>query len=210
MRAFISIPLVVIVRLYDNMKGEPVPKVVDHEERRDRLGAAAIDLVAHGGIDALTFRALASAAGVSVNQIQYYFGTKEHLVAHTLRLTSREMASRIEHRLADSQAQSGRDRVYVVLRAFIPDDARSRDLMRVYHSFAAAAVTDARLRGEEFFEAERGLHAFLAEQLSDGGSPETEARALISIVLGLSITVLLEQCEVEEAEAVLELTIRMA
>ena len=111
------------------MKGEPVPKVVDHEERRDG-SAAAIDLVAHGGIDALTFRALASAAGVSVNQIQYYFGTKEHLVAHTLRLTSREMASRIEHRLADSQAQSGRDRVYVVLRAFIPDDARSRDLMR--------------------------------------------------------------------------------
>ncbi|HET6714763.1 MAG TPA: hypothetical protein VFI59_13770 [Actinomycetota bacterium] len=69
-------------------------------------------------------------------------------------------------------------------------------------------MTDARLRGEEFFEAERGLHAFLSQQLTDGGAPETEARALISIVLGLSIIVLLDQCEVEEAETVLELTIR--
>lgn len=185
-----------------------MPKVVDHEERRDAIGSEAVRLVARGGIDALTFRALASAAGVSVNQIQHYFGTKEHLVAHTLRLTSREMASRIERRLATSQAADGRERALVVLRAFIPDDARSRDLMSVYHAFAAAAVTDARLRDDEFFEAGRGLQGFLAEQLGDGGSPETEALALIAVVLGLSVSVLLDQCEVDEAEAALELTIR--
>lgn len=185
-----------------------MPKVVDHEERRDRLGAEAVRLVARGGIDGLTFRALASAADVSVNQIQHYFGTKEGLVAHTLRLTSREMASRIERRLASAQAQSGRDRAFVVLRAFIPDDARSRQLMSVYHAFAAAGVTDARLRGDEFFEAGRGLQGFLAEQLDDDVTPETEALALIAVVLGLSVSVLLEQCEVDEAEAALALTIR--
>jgi TetR/AcrR family transcriptional regulator, transcriptional repressor of bet genes len=185
-----------------------VPKVVDHEKRRDRLGAEAILLVAHGGIEGLTFRALASTAGVSVNQIQHYFGSKEHLVAHTLRLTSREMASRIERRLASSRARSGRDRALVVLRAFIPDDARSRELMSVFHAFAAAGVTDARLRGDEFFEAGRGLQDFLAEQLADGPSPQMEALALISIVLGLSVSVLLDQIKVDEAEAALELTIR--
>jgi AcrR family transcriptional regulator len=184
-----------------------VPKVVDHDERRDRLGAEAVRLVAHGGIDSLTFRALASAAAVSVNQIQHYFGSKEQLVAHTLRLTSREMASRIERRLAESRAQSGRDRAIVVLRAFIPDDARSRELMSVYHAFAGAAVTDARLRGDEFFEAGRGLQDFLAEQLG-GGAAQTEALALISVVLGLSVSVLLARCDVEEAEAALELAIR--
>ena len=46
-------------------------KVVDHDERRDQLGAEAIRLVARGGIDGLTFRAPASAADVSVNQIQH-------------------------------------------------------------------------------------------------------------------------------------------
>lgn len=80
--------------------------------------------------------------------------------------------------------------------------------MSVYHAFAAAAVTDARLRDDEFFEAGRGLQGFLAEQLGDGGSPETEALALIAVVLGLSVSVLLDQCEVDEAEAALELTIR--
>lgn len=184
-----------------------MPKVVDHGERRDRLAASAIRLVARGGIDGLTFRALASEAGVSVNQVQHYFGSKERLVAHTLRLTSSEMASRIERRLASSQAQNGRERALVVLRAFIPDDARSRQLMRVYHAFAAAGVTDARLRGDEFFEAGRGLQDFLAAQLDDGASPETEALALISVVLGLSLSVLLDQIQVDEAEAALELII---
>jgi TetR/AcrR family transcriptional regulator, transcriptional repressor of bet genes len=189
-------------------KGCTVPKVVDHDERRDRLGTEAIRLVARGGIDGLTFRALASAAGVSVNQIQHYFGSKEGLVAHTLRLTSREMASRIEQRLASSRARSGREQAIVVLRAFIPDDATSRELMSVYHAFAAAGVTDARLRGDEYFEAGRGLKNFLAEQLADGASPHVEALASISVVLGLSLSVLLDQIEVDEAEAALELTVR--
>src|SRR5512134_1276185 len=47
--------------------------------------------------------------------------------------------------------------------------------MSVYHAFAAAAVTDARLRGDGFFEAGRGLQGFLTEQRGDGGSPERGA-----------------------------------
>lgn len=79
--------------------------------------------------------------------------------------------------------------------------------MSVYHAFAAAAVTDARLRGDGFFEAGRGLQGFLTEQRGDGGSPETEALVLIAVVLGLSVSELLEQGDVDEAQAALELTV---
>lgn len=49
------------------------------ERRRDDLIAAALDLVAEGGLQAATVRAIADRAGVTPGLIRHYFSSKEDL-----------------------------------------------------------------------------------------------------------------------------------
>lgn len=49
------------------------------ERRRDDLIAAALDLVAEGGLQAATVRAIAARAGVTPGLIRHYFTSKEEL-----------------------------------------------------------------------------------------------------------------------------------
>jgi len=50
------------------------------EQTRQAIVAAALDLFRAGGYDRTTMRAIADAAGVSLGNAYYYFGSKEHLV----------------------------------------------------------------------------------------------------------------------------------
>jgi AcrR family transcriptional regulator len=51
------------------------------DRRRDALVAATLDLVAEGGLQAATVRAIADRAGVTPGLIRHYFQTKDDLVA---------------------------------------------------------------------------------------------------------------------------------
>lgn len=47
------------------------------DETRRRLVEAGLDLFGRGGLDAVSTRQLADAAGVNLNAIQYHFGGKD-------------------------------------------------------------------------------------------------------------------------------------
>lgn len=49
-------------------------------ERKSRIAAAATRVLAEGGFDALTYRAVADAAGVPLGSASYYFPAKEQLL----------------------------------------------------------------------------------------------------------------------------------
>ncbi len=54
---------------------------------------ATIDCIEEQGLESLTVRSIARAAGVNIAAINYYFGTKEKLVEEALRSTVDEFAS---------------------------------------------------------------------------------------------------------------------
>jgi TetR/AcrR family transcriptional regulator, transcriptional repressor of bet genes len=190
-----------------------VPRVVDHDERRRHIAAAVGDIAATRGLSDVSFRQVAAAAGVSVSLIQHYFGDRAALLRTTLEIQSETMNTH----LADQLAGLGRDPapidvVRTVARTFLPLDDVSRRSMLVYHSFAAAALTDPSLRGSEMFTNGRGLVDFFASQLARMGSgdgagrsdPIADATGLLSLLLGLSIAVLLDQTSPAEAITVLD------
>jgi len=83
--------------------------------------------------------------------------------------------------------------------------------MLVYHGFAAAALTDPALRDSEMFTNGRILIGVFAAQLAQIGTddtrhldPDTAATGLLSMLLGLSIAVLLEQTSAADAIAVVD------
>ena len=48
-----------------------MPKVVDHEQRRSEITMALWLVIYEEGIDGVSFRAVARAAGVSVGRVQH-------------------------------------------------------------------------------------------------------------------------------------------
>ena len=190
-----------------------MPKVVDHDERRRQIAAAVSEIAATDGLGDVSFRTVAARAGMSVSLIQHYFGDKANLLKTTLELQSEALAVHIASQLGELGADPEPSAVLrAVAYAFLPLDDTSRRSMLVYHGFAGAALTDPALRGSEMFAGGRGLIEVLAAQIGqvervDGrrpASPELDATGLVSLLLGLSMAVLLEQTTAAEATAVLD------
>src|SRR4051794_5870458 len=58
----------------------PEPRTPKAEQTRRTIVDAAMGLFRTGGYDKTTMRSIAGAAGVSLGNAYYYFGSKEHLV----------------------------------------------------------------------------------------------------------------------------------
>lgn len=111
------------------------------EPTLDRLLEAFLSITAERGLDQATMREVATAAGVSVGTVQYYFRTKDDM----LLLTFEHTIGRIRARAAGiARTGSVGSVIRKVLLEFLPlDDVRRRE-SRVYLAFAArAAVTPA-------------------------------------------------------------------
>lgn len=84
------------------------------DKRRDALVAAALDLVAEGGKDAATVRAIASRAGVTPGLIRHYFATKEALLRESYRRLMEDMLQEGLERIdASSDGPAGRLATFV-------------------------------------------------------------------------------------------------
>ncbi len=194
-----------------------MPKVVDHHERRRQIALVVSDIAAERGLGDITFREVAGRAKVSVALVQHYFGDKANLLHTTLQFQSETMNAHVAERLARLGSDPDPlDVIRTVARAFLPIDDVSRRSMLVYHGFAAAALTDNALRDSDMFANGRSLIDFFAAQLAHIGTddtrcrldPDTEATVLLSLLLGLSIAVLLEQTSPDDAIVVLDTHLR--
>jgi AcrR family transcriptional regulator len=164
-----------------------VPAVVDHETRRTALAEVAADLIAKGGAEAATVRAVAAAAGVSTKAVTHYFSDKRALML----LTYRHAAMRSQARTEASQQMSRRD-VAALLCALLPlDPAVERD-WRVWFSFWGIAVADSEFTTEQSAQ----VRAF-TEQIAlclaadpscagfDEGAQSSAASLVLAALLGI-------------------------
>ena len=76
-----------------------MPKIVDHEKRRDEIALIACRVVAQHGFEQATIVRIARAAGCTTGMIAHYFDTKQEIIVAALRLILR----RIEERLTQAQ-----------------------------------------------------------------------------------------------------------
>jgi AcrR family transcriptional regulator len=97
------------------------------EQTRQAIVAAALDLFRAGGYDRTTMRAIADAAGVSLGNAYYYFGSKEHLVQAFYDRVQVEHAAAAEEVLSRETAFAAR--LAGVLDAWV-------NVAAPYHAFA--------------------------------------------------------------------------
>lgn len=114
-----------------------MPRIVDHDARRDELARAGIELVASRGVAALSVRNLAAASGWSAGAVRHYLPTHADIVA----LVSDRVRSDFERRLeAVPESSDQVEMLRALLRAGLPLDAESQQLSRVWFAFLGAEM----------------------------------------------------------------------
>jgi AcrR family transcriptional regulator len=158
-----------------------MPKVVDHEERREEL--AAWRVIAERGIDEATIREIARESGYSSGVLAHYFKNKDDLLAHALLLSH----GRIRRRYVDDmQASTAIEALKAVILDNLPMDKQRNLEMRIEMSFWARALRNDELHEIQEKESEvfRKLFRKLVEEAQEEAeiSPELDRETVLEVL----------------------------
>jgi DNA-binding transcriptional regulator YbjK len=190
-----------------------VPKRVDHAQRRAHIADALVRVAAREGLHAVTMRAVAVEAGVSLNLVQYYFDTKARLVHAALEHLERQSHERWAARLASLEDPgSARACLEAFVAESLPADEAGHTFRLVWTSYAVLAMTDPTLAEQPFVEGPHRLERQLTEILAKARAAgeiaacrdvSAEAARLLSLSHGVGMSVLVGQRSAAEAREVM-------
>jgi TetR/AcrR family transcriptional regulator, transcriptional repressor of bet genes len=182
------------------MTGERKPyKRAAVEVRREAMIAAALDLIAEGGIAAATVRAIAEKAGVTAGLIRHYFKTKEDLTRAAYQTLMERMTA--ESALVLETAPDGAEaRLAAFVTASLSPPVVDPAAMGLWAGFIHRVQSDPLLRDVHrttylgYRDVLQGLIADLPRTV-DAGTLRAEAIACNGVIDGLW----LEACALPEA-----------
>ncbi|MEV6682723.1 TetR/AcrR family transcriptional regulator [Streptomyces erythrochromogenes] len=176
-----------------------MPRTADHELRRRQIASAVTQLIAEGGLDAVTVARTAATAGMSVGLVQHYFRNKDEMLLHAFREISAHIRARVEARIRDGvEHRRPIARVMAqVMTEYIPLDHARRAEYRVARAFAGRAL-DAPALAEVDTETARKLREDIARAVHNGKEcgevdehldPLSAAVRLAAVMEGLALQV---------------------
>ncbi len=190
-----------------------MPKRVDHLERRREIAEAIFRIAAAQGLQAVTLRAVAAEAGISMNLVQYYFPTKEEMLRFAWQRIV-ELTGEIAGKTIGKAMATGDERTLVraYLTGVLPDGERRRMLAAVQIAYFAVDVT----RGSQDPDQEpllphliRALTELLRKAQAKGDipaclDPTLEADALATMSAGLVTAIMVDAYTTERAERIVD------
>jgi TetR/AcrR family transcriptional regulator, cholesterol catabolism regulator len=126
--------------------------------RRERIIRAALELAADGGYEAVQMRDVAARADVALGTIYHYFSSKDHLLAATLVVWTRDLQRQLEQRPVEGATTI--ERVLDLLR-------RTTRGMRRNETLSAAILTGFMSTGDEVAACQLEVHAAWAGFVSN-------------------------------------------
>jgi len=118
-----------------------MPKIVDHEKRRDEIALVACRVVAEGGFDQATIVRIAREAGYTTGMVAHYFDTKQDIIIAALRL----MLRRIDERL-QRNSEGERPDLLLLLMEMLPVDEERYIECAFWTAFWGQVTADKRLK----------------------------------------------------------------
>jgi TetR/AcrR family transcriptional repressor of bet genes len=118
-----------------------MPKIVDHDKRRDEIALVACRVVAECGFEQTTIARIARAAGYTTGMVAHYFDTKQDIIIAALRL----MLRRIDERLLRN-SEGERPELLTLLMETLPVDEERYIECAFWTAFWGQVTADKRLR----------------------------------------------------------------
>jgi TetR/AcrR family transcriptional repressor of bet genes len=115
-----------------------MPKVVDVEATRMRIVKATWDVITTKGIQSVSMRRVASAAGCTSGLITHHFTDKDELVTYAYEVALDKMIADAALRL--SEERSVRDKLWAAVEAIEPSTPQMKQLTVVLMNFWAQAT----------------------------------------------------------------------
>lgn len=156
-----------------------MPKLVDHEERRQEIARAAWRLMARDGVAAVSVRTVAAEAGLSTGALRHYFADQSGLLLFTAQHSIERIARRMAAALAAALAARGRPPIEVVqavLEQLLPLDEEREIETAVYFGLidlTRLSPGHQDLRGWAYRESRRVIRT-LVHWLAGGPEPEPD------------------------------------
>ncbi|CCQ14814.1 putative uncharacterized protein [Rhodococcus sp. AW25M09] len=184
------------------------------EDRREQILAAAERVTTVDGLEALTMRSAATAAGVSLRLVQYYFHSKAGLLDAVLTRLSERGYAKSAARIEAIDGASAAVRLRMFARSVLPTDEEGRRFHRLGVSFASLALREPAVAQSAYSANLAGLEAVLTRMIDDAAAESgtdridatAEARILMSALHGLGTMVMVGRIgEIEATELVEQL-----
>jgi TetR/AcrR family transcriptional regulator, transcriptional repressor of bet genes len=167
-----------------------MPKLVDHDSRRQQLAHAAAGVIARDGLNGASLRDVAAAGGVTTGAVTHYFPGRTDLIAAAYEQVMGRIVDRLDGTPLDSLADA--DALVGMLSGFLPHDAQTRSEWRVWLAFSAEALVDPVLSARHRAHYAAILARIAADFGPDGPDGAVRADLLVAIIDGLAIRILLE------------------
>jgi AcrR family transcriptional regulator len=117
-----------------------MPKIVDHDERRERIVEIVAEMLATVGAEKTTIREIARQSGYSRGFIEHYFHNKDELIAKTIRWINERSLARTDAAL---DGKTGLSALRVFCEQSLPLTPEVRNEWKIRMQFwGMAAVSD--------------------------------------------------------------------
>ena len=123
-----------------------MPKIVDHQLRREEISDAVLQLIARDGIAAVTLRAVAKESEWSTGVIGHYFRNRHDMLIAALRRAAYLQAN--QFRMTRRTERSPLEQLRDLLVSVLPLDERRIAMTRIFLFFYAEGAQDESSREE--------------------------------------------------------------
>lgn len=169
-----------------------MPKIVDHEKRKEQIAEAVWRIIRHEGLDGVTARRAAEETGISLGALRHYFRAQDEMLAYSMRLLTRRVGDRIIGLALTGHSRTDMEKIIEQLAPL--DDERLGEA-EVWLAFAGKAVSDPAIRAlsqethEALYDGFRRMIRHVHEQglARTDLDPELEARLLHALIDGLVV-----------------------
>jgi AcrR family transcriptional regulator len=173
-----------------------LPKIVDHEERREELIAAVWRVIARDGLDGSTIRAIAKETDSSAGALSHYFKDKDDILTFALKLSHRRIRERQNRKL---DGLKGVEALRELVLDNLPLDEERELETRLEVGYWARSLTRPEVRkvqGTEAAVLHKRMVALIIEAQRRGDmdgetAASTIAERLLALIDGLSLHALL-------------------
>jgi AcrR family transcriptional regulator len=145
-----------------------MPKIVNHDERRERIVEIVAEMLATVGAEKTTIREIARQSGYSRGFIEHYFHNKEELITKTIRWINERSLARADAAL---KGKSGLAALKVFSELSLPLTPQVRNEWKIRMQFwGMAAVSDEHRReqSKRMHVSEKILLGYLQEAQASG------------------------------------------
>lgn len=164
-----------------------MPPPVDHEARRKQVAAIGAMLLAKAGLEGVTFRDIARAAGYSTAIVSHYFRNKRELMTYIFRSAAQGTVAKVDEDLA-----AGKPLQECVEWLLPLDEERTRD-WQVWIAFWGHVANDPEMLEEQQRRArealdliKRALNREYRGLEVDEQTIELRSRRLLTMITGLA------------------------